>query len=80
MPIKQSCDNKDGSNLSGASSNAMVGTMIFVIVLIVIVAGVIGYKWHLKSKEKQNILNKWKMAYPKTTVDNWLTKRVCPDE
>ena len=46
----------------------MVGTMVTLVIIIVIMAGVIGYRWHLKAREKQKILNKWKMAYPQTTV------------
>ena len=50
------------------SHNSMVGTMVTLVIILVIVAGVIGYRWHLKAREKRKILNKWKMAYPQTTV------------
>ena len=47
---------------------AVVSGMIILFAIIVITAGACIYKWHLKARQNQEVLNKWKMAYPSTTV------------
>ena len=63
------CPNKlPLSLLDNKANQAVVGGMVFGFVIFFIIIGAIGYKWHLKHKEKREFINKWRGAYPATTV------------
>ena len=57
-----------------AMGGILISVIVVVVILIIVIA--ITYKWHLKSREKQIILNKWTMAYPQTTVVRWVSSKL----
>lgn len=71
-PIHKICQEDDGTKKMGimddAINQAIVGSMIGGVLLILGIAGSFVYKWHLKASQKRKIIEKWKMAFPATTV------------
>ena len=61
-PIKNICVGNQKSN----HSFLIGGILVFVIIVIIIGVAAITYKWRLKFMKEKIILDKWKMAYPKT--------------